>query len=166
MITPHSTSTVPGCTTCNPSDHLPSCTYSGDEKEREAYWTALSRAWVFGDKILDHDFCDAVVDSLIALSRLSGRFPYGAAYDIYKAASSTTPARQFLIDMFLHVAHEGWFDTRRPAFDTEAYKEITRRLVATKGVKLSKEDAPWNVEPCVYHWHKKDGGICYKARLC
>jgi len=139
-----------------------------DIKEIKTRCSAISHAWIFGDKVLDYNFCDAAIDAMIGFMKRVHRYPQGAAFSIYKATGQHAPARQLLIDMFLYVANPTWYieggEPTQPKLDAEAYAEITRRFVLSKGVVLKLEDAPWNSDPCAYHWHKKHGGICYKDR--
>jgi len=46
----------------------------------------------------------------------------------------------------------------------EAYKDITNAFIMKKDSETDSTNPPWNSDACVYHWHKKEGGVCYKDK--
>jgi len=123
-------------------------------------------SWVLGDKLLDHDFCDMVIDTIIDHARIphADWWPFNVIFTIYEMTSDTAPVHRFLIDLYLYMANKSWHDHGEPEFNAKAYREITNALVDQKKVVLSPADSPWLKDPCVYHWHKKEGGLCYKQK--
>jgi len=123
----------------------------------------MQRAWIFGDKVMDHDFCDMIIDAMLRHTTHIGRFPVGAAFEFYKICGPDIPAKKFLVDMFMYSGTVAWVDS--VYMNEEGYKSVLRALMEKKAVVLSSGDAPWLADPCVYHWHKKEGGVCYKAKV-
>lgn len=123
----------------------------------------LLRAWMFGNKILDYNFCDMVIDALIEHATLQNSWPYAIAFTVFQVSSKHAPVRRLLTDIFVHGAVPEWFDDGAPELNEEAYQQITLALL-TKGNELCIDVAPWKSDPCVYHWHKHSGGVCYKNK--
>jgi len=131
--------------------------------EINADFEHMRKLWMFGDKVLDHDFCDMVVDALISTAKLVGRWPIPSIFKIREVCGPNAPIRQFLVDMYLHLAHDTWFEEKYN-LNVDAYKEIVHAFALKKSTSPTKANAPWTLDGCVYHWHKKEGGICYKDK--
>jgi len=102
----------------------------------------LRRAWMFGHKILDYDFCDMVIDALIDYMTAVDFWPYKTAFKVYQLSSKDAPVRRLLTDIFLYAVGPEWFDHGAPELSEEVYQEITLALL-TKGSELTLDDAPW-----------------------
>jgi len=124
----------------------------------------MCAAWLFGDKVLDHDFCDMVIDNLLSHALSTKNLPAASLFRLYQVCAPNIPARQLLVDMYVYVANPGWFDNGDRVLSEEAYRNITVALIARKGMQSNMANAPWLADCCRYHWHKKDGGTCYKDK--
>lgn len=121
-------------------------------------------SWILGDKLLDHDYCDMVIDTIINHATQAGWWPYKNIFTIYEMTPDTAPVHRFLVDIYLYVANAGWDIIGPPTFSAEAYRDITNALVAKRYSFHRSEVKPWVRDPCVYHWHKKEHGLCYKQK--
>lgn len=129
-------------------------------------WTS---AFVFGDRILDDDFCDAIVDATLRYAENTTVWPSWQLEKILKICPVESPPHRLMIDVFVYRANSTWIkmgelSPRRCTADT--WMEICRGLLAGRD-KFSKDrtDWPWVKNPCVYHRHAMPGGgSCYRSR--
>jgi len=145
----------------NPFPHVGQCECKGDRLTRLKNDHTLIDAWMLGDKLLDYDFRDMVVDSLFQHSDAINGWPAKTFIKIFKASAEDDPVHQMLVDVLLYDTSPDWIDIS--TFTVAAYKTIIRAFLK-HGTQLKPEDAPWRHDPCVYHWHKKNGGSCYKEK--
>jgi len=146
----------------NPFSHVGQCECKDDVSLHDKYDLNLVDAWILGDKLLDYDFCDMVVDSLLRHSDAATiGLPIKTFFNMFKASAEDNPVRQMLVDVLLYDTGPSWIDIS--TFTVAAYKTIIRDFLK-HGTQLSADDAPWRHDPCVYHWHKKNGGSCYKEK--
>jgi len=124
----------------------------------------MRSAWLLGDKVLDHDFCDMLIDSFLDHALSTYMFSTAELFRLYKVCATDVPVRQFLIDVHVYAAVPEWYDDGGEVLSEEVYRNITAALTARKGMQSNMENAPWLVDPCRYHWHKKEGGTCYKDK--
>jgi hypothetical protein len=137
---------------------------AGDPTKRQEF-NDLAKAYIFGDKILDRDFCDFVIDSILIHAQRVSRWPYLLFFDIFNASTDEAPARHLLTDAFIYVAHEGWLismNHEEKNFSEEAWKAIAYALVRKKNQTTHHTDGPWLHDPCKYHWHRKNSTSCYR----
>lgn len=133
-----------------------------DDLADESEW--LAEAYQFGIKILDHDFCDMVLDRMLGRALDMTYWPFKSFFEMFCHSNTNDPQRRLLVDIWLYVSQGHWFERGGPAFNAEAWKEITKALVANKGASLTSADGPWRSDPCHYHWHRKNGTLCYKVK--
>lgn len=80
------------------------------------FYEALAELYVFGEKIMDVDFKNAVIGAIIRETRkpeTDGHcyFPTGDVVDIlYAGTSSGSPARKLMVDLFFYHGSPSWFD--------------------------------------------------------
>lgn len=134
------------------------------EAQRTAHSQLLRLTWQFGDKILDHDFCDMVIDKLIGHFTFTNRMPQDQVFYIYQSCAAGVPVRRLLPDGFVHLGREGWLTSESTKMTEEAYKDVINALLKNKALKPDAANVPWESDACVYHWHKKEGGVCYKNK--
>jgi hypothetical protein len=139
-----------------------------DVKERKSADESgvLVRAYVFGEKIQDGDFQDAVIDALvhsIAMPDKSGNCWYPGASQIdqaYKGTPEGSPLRQLLVDIYMFYGDSKWLHG----------PENVEFLTGLAGRLLDKKKSPviWDpIKPtsigCHYHRHS-EGDICYSVK--
>jgi hypothetical protein len=125
----------------------------------------LKNAYVFGDKIFDHNFCDMILDCLMVSCRTTLMMPHRVMFDIFKLCCKDAPPRQLLIDAFVYGANDTWFKgskAKAALLDEEAWREIATALIRKRNDDTSVKSAPWIINMCIYHWHTKEGGACYE----
>jgi len=119
-------------------------------------------AWKFGDKVLDHLFCDLVIDMALLYGERGGNFSVNLFFASFHASALNDPVHNLLGDSFVYLAPSYWLKGREGS--AEAYKEIAERMLK-EGNRYGPDEAPWFTDPCLYHWHKKHGGACYKDKV-
>jgi hypothetical protein len=139
-----------------------------DVKERRSAdeSSVLVRAYVFGEKIQDGDFQDAIIDALvhsIAMPDKSGKCWYPGASQVdqaYKGTPEGSPLRRFLVDMHMFYGDSKWLHGPE---NVEFLTDLAGRLLDEK-----KSPIVWDpIKPtsigCHYHRHSK-GEICYSVK--
>jgi hypothetical protein len=135
--------------------------------EAEAMSVRYYQAYVFGDKVLDRDFTDMIIDIWMAHMRKQEIYATHSLFKIFNLSAKGDPARQLLIDVMLYIGHSGWFNGLywNDDLNREALSEITKAYIRQKGKLINRQDAPfYKPDMCIYHWHTKTGDPCYKAK--
>ncbi|QDS75942.1 hypothetical protein FKW77_003205 [Venturia effusa] len=127
----------------------------------------LVRAYILGDKILDRDFQDAVIDGLIDFSRRRNVWPIRQVKVIFENTLEKSPLRTLLVHMCSFNKHADRF--KDPAFmqylTAEALFDIAADLMDNRDHRRDEFDAPfWGNNLCRYHIHEKEGRSCYRQR--
>ncbi|KAF2443976.1 hypothetical protein P171DRAFT_331918, partial [Karstenula rhodostoma CBS 690.94] len=119
--------------------------YTGDlvipTDEKNDLHTFLSEAYVFGEKILDSNFKNGVLDSIIIETNRGNRPSTHHMNTIFDGTVSGSPARRFVIDVFLYKGHgsKAW---------AKAIEELTEdaareTLLAVVCERRPPEGPPW-----------------------
>lgn len=129
-------------------------------------WQRLSKAWVFGDKVLSTSFKDAVVDATISNMNTSKYHPLRMHLDVYPSSKKGAKMRQLLVDL----AAWGWSeediasydnDRHAPGFYAELAIVLKRRCMA---YSAGGDKAPYEGSTgCHYHEHVAEDKPCYKT---
>jgi len=77
------------------------CKCPNNREELNNYNELLRRAWQFGDKILDHDFCDMVIDNLISHCSSCNTWSNREVFILYQSCTAGVPVRQLLTDIYV-----------------------------------------------------------------
>jgi len=97
-------------------------------------------SWILGDKLLDHDYCDMVIDTIINHATDADWWSFNIVFTIFEMTPDTAPVHRLLIDIYLYIAHAPWHDDGGPEFSAKAYWEITNALVDQKNSFKRFED--------------------------
>ncbi|KAK5120539.1 hypothetical protein LTR85_006195 [Meristemomyces frigidus] len=128
----------------------------------------LSRMYALGEKLIDPESQDRVLDAILAIARFRDdrgrqKFPADEAISIiYDATPPGSPARRLLVDLHMRHGGSGWISNHRDdvhrgyALDlaTELLKE--RSAKGSEGKKYEELDTG---TPCSYH-HHANGRSC------
>lgn len=128
----------------------------------------LAKLYVYGEKVLDDDFQDNVLNALISYVRepCGGIYVCDSAVKIiYDGVSTTSPARRMLVNMHIAYGDEDWA-IALDGKEWDTHKDIKDDLINAFWVwKGTPEDQRPNYEefkvgvPCKYHLHGE-------VRLC
>jgi hypothetical protein len=135
-----------------------------DELDEESIvkFDGLIDAYVFGEKIQDSDFKDAIIDAII-----EGTEEEGACYTDARRIWEYTPPgaliRRYVVDIYVWKGYEEWLEDvsyLNQDFLVELGRALYKRIE-------SPEDytgvAPFERDSCLYHEHTSKGEPCYKA---
>jgi hypothetical protein len=94
------------------------------DKENHRIWDQevfkFWKAYVPGDKILDRDFCDFVIDYMLNHARETKYWVFGYYHDILTMSQVDAPPRNLLVDCMVHIAGPDWFGASQPDFEKDA----------------------------------------------
>lgn len=152
-----------------PFEYITTC-IKFDRKTLEcAEFIQLADAYVFGNKILDFDFCDMVLDSLCAHAHhahATDLVPTGSFFEIWKVSKKHSAPRKLLLDAYVYSGSKEWFGASdSDEFDQEAWRCIAEVLIADRedDTELGADEEPRKSDDtCRYHLHINETGACYK----
>lgn len=122
---------------------------------QDAEFLGLVRAWILGDKFLDHRFKNAVVDCLIAKIAEEGRLDLTLPQAVYDNTLQNAPLRRLLVDLYVWHGHKDWViyssttDCKPAAFLSDLSTALFERH--SQAAFLKDQCPPFNL--CMYHVH-------------
>lgn len=107
----------------------------------------LADAYVFGNKILDFDFCDMIVDAIRSHMKSSDCILTDEFFTIWQVSKKNSPPGRLPFDAYAYDGEKSWFEDSKAFnddFDAEAWRSIAKVLIADRqdGTGLGKEVAP------------------------
>ncbi|THW47469.1 hypothetical protein D6D21_03435 [Aureobasidium pullulans] len=115
----------------------------------------LVKAYILGEKLLDHKFQNAIIDSLLARVTSEGRLALTLPTIIYNGTKPTSPIRRLLVDLYLWYGHKDWLtkevvgDHSHTLFTTDLSIALLERQSQSP---LIKDRCPV-FDHCRYHDH-------------
>jgi hypothetical protein len=143
----------------------------GDQAERKNRheFNVLIRAFVFGEKVQDGDFKDAVIDALIhtvaALDKKGTRwYPMGRLVDrAYTSTPKGSPIRRLLVDMYAFHSRRDWLDSQR---NVDFLADLAGYLLRDRSEHSQTLDSTTpDASSCQYHHHRGEKSGCYGAKV-
>ena len=124
----------------------------------------LIDAYIFGDKIQDSDFKDAIIDALIEINKETKTY-FTDACQIWESTPPGALIRRYMVDTFVWKGDEDWLeDSIAPHLNQEFLVELGRALYKrTKSPTDYTGVTPFVRDSCLYHEHTSKGEPCYKA---
>jgi hypothetical protein len=125
-------------------------------KEVEKTFITLAEAYVFGGKVIDNVYKNAVLDSLIAFRAKSNWTPGPeCAKIIYSGTTSSSPARRLLSD---YIAHNAFDDSNEPVgwmtmigdYPQELLADAMKTMLKVRS-NFKRSSYPWMDNPSGYH---------------
>ncbi|KAM0712238.1 hypothetical protein Q7P37_011332 [Cladosporium fusiforme] len=119
----------------------------------------LIGGFVFGEKIQDGNFKDAIIDALIhsvSAIDVDGRrwFPAAESVDIaYQGTPEGSQLRRLLLDMHICHGDSKWTVNQK---NVEFLADLAGRLLDEKGSLMPPDFIKINVSSCQYHHHTHD----------
>ncbi|KAF7187988.1 hypothetical protein HII31_10660 [Pseudocercospora fuligena] len=124
---------------------------------------ALASAFIFGDKFLDFDFCDAVIDCVIEQIWKTSALDISLVEHVWRNTTPSSPLRRLILDLYGFVGIERWLEELQNDnhFHAEFMKDALRDQMKRRGSgSLPAKDPPFPQDPCAYHKHSNV--VCYK----
>jgi len=134
----------------------------GVDKESDIGFNGLLNAYIFGDKIQDSDFKDAIIDAFIEKTEETKSY-YINARKMWEYTPPGALIRRYMVDTYVWEGREKWLEYI-PYLNQDFLVELGRALY--KRIKLPKDYtgvAPFVHDSCLYHEHTSKGKPCYKA---
>lgn len=148
------------------SKSIPSRNSPGqDYNDSIAEHSLLIKAFIFGEKIQDGHFKDALIDALIHAVDTpdqNGELLYPEAWMVecvYQGTPEGCPFRRLLVDM--HVFGESeWLNDEK---NVDFLRDLGKRLIDVRKSTVHLDPTRPSASSCQYHHHGTDNG-CYSAR--
>jgi hypothetical protein len=130
-------------------------TKDGDSSEL----SELVGAFVFGEKVQDDDFRDAVIDSVIASIHTPDEkgecwYPTGSTAD--RACDGTpegSPLRRLMVDLHLHHGRRAWLSDVN---NVDFVKDLVGELYLDRDRERQVDPTASHLKSCGYHQHGED----------
>ena len=133
----------------------------------------LVDSYIFGDKVQDMDFADAIMDVLI--ERIWGGHCWNLLFSTkaYECTTPQSPLRRFVVDVYVWRGWEGLFNFHAGGrgnleFFADMSLALHKRLmehVKPAFAKAPKSTNPLKIPNCDYHQHKQHDKPCYRTKM-
>lgn len=123
-----------------------------------AEWGLLCDSYMFGKKIQDSHFKDALMDAIINKMNTIDEFP-DRVQQVYQNTPQNSPARRLLVEACLYYDSEAFI--QMAAGNAECLQDVALAFMNAK--KLKRDFTCPAEESCEYHEHA-EGENCYKKR--
>ena len=135
-----------------------------EDKESPIERHKLIDAYIFGDKIQDSDFKDAIIDALIENNKETNVY-FSNARKVWESTPPGALIRRYMVDTYVWKGGEKWLEGKFATyFNLDFLVELGRALYKrTKSPKDYTGVAPFERDSCLYHEHTSKRGLCYKA---
>lgn len=142
----------------------------GDQAERKNRheFNVLIGAFVFGEKVQDGDFKDAVIDALIYTAGSPDEkgtywYPIGRTVDrAYTGTPEGSPIRRLLVDMHAFHGRRHWLDGQR---NVDFLADLAGYLLRDRSEHSQTLDSTTpDVSGCQYHHHLGEKSACYSTK--
>ena len=143
----------------------------GDKAERKNRHeiNVLIGAFIFGEKVQDGDFRDAVIDALIHTAGSPDEkgtywYPIGRTVDrAYTGTPEGSPIRRLLVDMHAFHSRRHWLDGQR---NVDFLADLAGYLLRDRSEHSQTLDSTTpDVSGCQYHHHRGEKSVCYSAKI-
>lgn len=143
----------------------------GDKAERKNRheFNVLIGAFIFGEKVQDGDFRDAVIDALIHTAGSPDEkgtywYPTGRTVDrAYTGTPEGSPIRRLLVDMHAFHGRRHWLDGQR---NVDFLADLAGYLLRDRSEHSQTLDSTTpDVSGCQYHHHRGEKSVCYSAKI-
>ncbi|KAI5195716.1 hypothetical protein AUEXF2481DRAFT_4537 [Aureobasidium subglaciale EXF-2481] len=126
---------------------------------------ALGQAYLLGEKLLDCEFKNAVVDAILNQIIVEGRVDLTLPNLIFDKPCHTSPLRKLLVDLHVWYGHKDWLkrDTSEAPISARFTADLPAALLDRHGHDQARRDQVPVISTCKYHEHP-NGLLCPKNR--
>ncbi|THZ85550.1 hypothetical protein D6C88_05561, partial [Aureobasidium pullulans] len=78
------------------------------DDEGSAKFLSYGQAYILGEKLLNHDFKNEVLDTLLTEILSGGKIDLTLATLVYEGTAKTSPLRRLLVDIYTWYGHKDW----------------------------------------------------------
>ncbi|GME35465.1 BTB/POZ domain containing protein [Neofusicoccum parvum] len=118
-------------------------------------WDIFIDAYILGDKLLDVDFRNALIDLAIRVEVHFDQIPHNHAKAAYSGLPESDPYCRLYVDMHTWEIASSWYSDVNNKDATDAPMEFFRDVAKTAAENRksigSSEDGPWVTDPGRYH---------------
>ena len=127
-------------------------------------YTTLVKAYILGEKVMDHNFKDSIADAIVEKLHIMRRFDTGLTTLVFDNTPSTSPLRRLWLDAYFNFGSPDWLDPGKVGepINAEFMVEFSRyQMQFRTGSGAFGPNAMFL--PCTYHCH----GIrpCHRKNL-
>lgn len=127
-------------------------------------YPVLVKAYLLGQKLLDGNFKDAMIDCIVEKLYTSATFDIKLTSLVYDATPPKSPLRKLLLDIYVWCGDPTWLDEEQLGefVNAEFAVELSKRQMGyMSGIKPASPAFTGDI--CAYHEHA--GGVCYRQML-
>ncbi|TIA17739.1 hypothetical protein D6C80_03823 [Aureobasidium pullulans] len=125
------------------------------DDEGGAKFLSYGQAYILGDKLLDHDFKNVVLDTLLTEILSGAKIDLILATLVYEGTTKTSPLRRLLVDIYTWYGHKDWlkYGNNKSHAPLSFLSDLSAAFLERHNNDASLKDSypVWN--PCRYHEH-------------
>lgn len=139
----------------------------GNEDSSYGELSLLVDAFVFGEKVQDGDFKDAVIDAVIASINVRDKtgecwYPCGSTVDrAYEGTPDGSPLRRLMVDIHVHHGGRQWLDG---VTSVDFLKDLAGDLYIDRDTSMRSNPTNSRLKSCGYHQHS-ESLPCYSVAM-
>lgn len=140
---------------------------ASDTQKNDTEFKSLVRAYVLGDKLMDHGFKNTVIDAFIEKLNSDGKLDLELPLLIYELTARGSPLRRLLVDIYVSTAASSWFSGENLKHNShpDFLLDFSRAQLDQRG---EKGERPTYLNPgCAYHDHEDthSSHICLERKM-
>jgi hypothetical protein len=139
---------------------IPSCGYGDHTKDAQEYRNLVD-AYNLGERFLDADWKDAIVDAIINKLYCTSVFDPRLTNLVYDNTPLLSPLRRLLQDIYVYSGSAKWLEDMEDV-NSDFAKDLCKCQMGLKN-GIDPKDAPYLNISCRYHEHGPKG-VCYYLR--
>lgn len=127
-------------------------------------YEALVKAYILGEKLMDQDFKDAIIDAILDKFRNMSRFDTGLTTLVLNGTPSGSPLRRLWMDVYYHFGSPQWLDDHPDSDPVDAgfVAEFSRyQMQVRTGAGQFGRFAM--ILDCTYHGH--GARLCHRRKM-
>lgn len=136
-------------------------TYPDITSQRDDEYGVLVRAYLLGQKLMDNDFKDTVIDAIAHKLTTSGAFDIKQTSAVYDNTPKSAPLRRLWLDIYRSQGQEWWLAGELDECDISAEFLLELSRSSLGRTTLFQPSPAYIRDLCQYHEHTD--GVCYKA---
>jgi len=119
-----------------------------------------------GKKLLDNDFKDAIIDTIIQLATITRVFPINFIKRIYNLTHAGSSFRRLIVDMAVHANVVDWWqdNKNRSCCTEEALWDVVAAMKRYEQ-SIDPPEVPFENDMCAYHHHRFFKRPCYREKM-
>jgi len=134
------------------------------DTETDDEYGILVRSYLLGQKLMDSDFKDMVIDAIVAKLLATGLFDIRLTGAVYENTPSTSPLRRLWLDIYQYQGQAAWMSAELDDGDVNAefLLDFGRRNLSRPGGFPMPQSPAYVNDICQYHEH--GDGECYRTQ--